>query len=265
MHLSESLEGLLRRDRVLVLAGLGGVSALAWAYTARAARLMAHGSLAPGSFGLPRMQAWAGVDLLLLFVMWTIMMAAMMVPSATQMVLTFTGISRRQHPHRDPLLVTSAFLLGYVLAWAGFSAVGTLVQWALHSAALINSMGASTSSTFGGALLLAAGLFQWTPWKDACLARCRSPFGFLLTSWQPGAGGALIMGIRHGVYCAGCCWALMALMFVAGMMNLLWLAAIAAFCLLEKVVPAGQLVRHGAGAVLAGWGLYLLGLGLNLA
>ena len=170
------------------------------------------------------------------------------------------------HPQRrereDPVVPTAVFLLGYLLVWTGFSALATLAQWGLHSAALLSPMMVSTSSVMGGVLLLAAGIFQWTPLKNACLIHCRSPLAFLMSEWRDGKRGALLMGVKHGSYCVGCCWILMALLFVAGVMNLLWVASITAFVLIEKVVPRGELVGHVAGGVLSLAGILLVGRGL---
>jgi predicted metal-binding membrane protein len=151
------------------------------------------------------------------------------------------------------------FLLGYFVVWTLFSVVAVVAQWGLHAAALLSPTMVSTSSILGGVLLIAAGVFQWTPLKHACLNHCRSPLGFLMTEWREGKGGALVMGVKHGSYCVGCCWILMALLFAAGVMNLLWVAAIAAFVLTEKVLPRGDLVGRIAGGVLVLAGIVILG------
>ena len=156
---------------------------------------------------------------------------------------------------------TMVFLAGYVLVWMGFSMLASLAQWGLHSLALLSPMMVSTSPILGGLILVAAGVLQWTPLKSTCLTHCRSPLGFLMTEWREGPRGALIMGLHHGGYCVGCCWSLMALLFVAGVMNLLWVATIAAFVLVEKVVPRGELVGRIAGGVLVLAGLVLLSRG----
>jgi predicted metal-binding membrane protein len=148
--------------------------------------------------------------------------------------------------------------MGYLLVWTGFSAFATLTQWGLHTAALLSPMMVSTSSILGGILLLAAGIFQLTSLKHACLTHCRSPIGFLITHWREGTRGSLIMGLEHGTYCLGCCWILMALLFVAGVMNLIWVAIIAVFVLAEKVLPSGDLVGRVAGGMLVLAGIVLL-------
>ncbi|MFQ5899302.1 MAG: DUF2182 domain-containing protein [Candidatus Methylomirabilia bacterium] len=250
-----SLEAVLKRDRALVGAGVAGVSALAWLYMVYLARDMTNMDPA---MAMPQMQSWGVVDLLLLFVMWAVMMVAMMVPSAAPMVLMFATLNRKRCEQQEPLVATGVFLLGYLVVWTGYSLLATGAQWGLHTAALLSPMMMSTSPILGGALLLAAGIFQWTPLKHACLAHCRFPLGFFMTDWREGTRGALIMGVRHGNYCVGCCWALMALLFVAGVMNLLWVAVIAGFVLVEKVVPRGELVSRGAGGVFVLAGLVLL-------
>lgn len=261
IHNATPLEVVLRRDRAIVMGGLVSVTLLAWLYTAYLAEDLSHTATAYLGVGLPQAHA---TNLLLLFVMWVVMMVAMMIPSASQMILTFAAISRKQQAEGKPFLPTAAFLSGYVVVWSGYSAAAAVGQWGLHRADLVSALGVSTSATFSGVLLLAAGIFQWTPLKNACLSHCRSPLGFLLTSWRSGTRGALTMGMKHGSFCVGCCWALMALMFVAGTMNLLWLAAIAGFVLLEKLAPRGHLVGHVAGVTFVVWGLYLLLLGFKM-
>jgi predicted metal-binding membrane protein len=252
-----TLEAVLRRDRLIVLGGLVGISALAWAYLGYMAWEMQAMDM-DMQMAMPRMQVWNAVDVLLLFVMWAVMMVAMMVPTAASMILTYATLNRRQPGQPESLLSTAVFLGGYLLVWSGFSTLATLVQWGLHNAALLSPMMVSSSPVLGGVLLLSAGIFQWTPWKYTCLKHCRSPLGFLMTDWREGTWGALWMGLRHGSYCTGCCWFLMALLFVAGVMNLLWVATITAFVLVEKMLPRGDLVGRVAGGVLALAGVALL-------
>ena len=149
------------------------------------------------------------------------------------------------------------FLLGYLAVWTGFSALAAVAQWILHALALLSPMMVSTSPLLGGVLLLVAGVFQWTPLKSACLTHCRSPLSFLMTDWGEGKWGAFFMGLKHGAYCTGCCWFLMALLFVAGVMNVWWIAIIALFVLLEKVVPQGLFVGKVAGVLLVAWGVWM--------
>ena len=258
MQSDTRLEAVLKRDRLIVLSGLGGTAALAWAYMGYLAWEMGNMDMSM-EMAMLQMQAWGVVDLFLLFVMWAVMMVAMMVPTATSMILMFVTINRRRQERAQPYVPTEVFLGGYILGWTGFSVLATLAQWGFHSAALLSPMMVSTSPLLGGLLLLAAGIFQWSPLKYACLKHYRSPLGFLMTNWREGTRGAFIMGLRHGSYCTGCCWFLMALLFVAGVMNLLWVATIAAFVLVEKVVPRWDLVGRVAGGILALAGLVLLG------
>ena len=252
-----ALESVLGRDRAFVVAGLAGISLVAWAYLICEAKSF-HGA----GLGLPSSELWAPWDFALVFVMWSIMMVAMMVPSASPMIATYAAIHRKQHPNQRAFGAAAAFLLGYIILWTSFSAVATMAQWGLQRATLISAAGVSTNAIFAGALLLVAGVFQWTSWKDACLTRCRSPFLFIMTSWRDGTRGALAMGLEHGVFCLGCCWALMALMFFAGVMNIFWLVLLSLFVLVEKVVPAGDLLGRLAGAGMIGWGLYVISLGI---
>jgi predicted metal-binding membrane protein len=258
MSEASTLEAVLKRDRTIVLAGVAGLSALAWAYLLALAWRMPHREMAM-AMAMPHMQAWEATEVLLTWVMWAVMMVAMMTPSAAPMILMFATVNRRRRGQQGPFVPTTVFLLGYLLVWGGFSVVATLAQWGLHTAALLSPMMVSTSPMLGGLLLLAAGIFQWTPLKSTCLTQCRSPLGFLITEWREGAWGALLMGLRHGRYCVGCCWVLMALLFVAGVMNLLWVAAMAVFVLVEKVLPRGELVGRVVGGMLMLAGLVLLG------
>lgn len=202
--------------------------------------------------------AWGAGEIAMATLMWAVMMAAMMLPSATPMVLMFVTVNRRRAVEGRPLVRTGLFVLGYVVVWVGFSAAAAGAQWALHAAAMLSDAMAATSPFVGGTLLVAAGLFQWTPLKTTCLTHCRSPLSFLMTCWREGARGALVMGLRHGAYCVGCCWVLMALLFVAGVMNLLWVAALAAFVLIEKLMPGGDRLARLAGVVLVAAGVAVL-------
>ena len=168
---------------------------------------------------MPAMQHWTAWDLVLVFLMWTIMMVAMMLPAASPMVLLFAEISRRRND-RDAFVSSWYFLSGYLTAWNGFSILATLAQWGLLTADLVSPMMVSTNKILGAGLLLIAGLFQFSPLKNACLVHCRSPIGFFATEWRPGSLGAFKMGLKHGGYCLGCCWALMGLLFAFGVMNL---------------------------------------------
>ena len=239
-----------------VLLGLGLITVLSWCYLVfLSARMGDMGS----PFAMPMTSAWAGQDIILMWTMWAVMMAGMMLPSATPMIGAYATTVRSGTPgfHGS----TGLFVGGYLAAWAGFAALATGAQWALHDATLVSAMGVSTSRWLGGGLLLAAGVYQFTGVKDACLRQCRSPLGFLLNEWRPGPGGAVVMGLHHGALCIGCGWALLALRFGLGVMNRWWIALVAAVVLLEKIVPSDTLTAV-LGAGLIAWGaLLLVGLG----
>jgi predicted metal-binding membrane protein len=174
------------------------------------------------------------------------------------MILLVASLQRRRRERASPAAPTAVFAAGYLLVWALFSAVAASTQWLLHQAALLSPAMASTSPILGGLLLITAGLYQWLPLKSACLSHCRSPIGFLGSEWREGSAGALVMGARHGLFCLGCCWALMTLLFVGGVMHLPWVAAIAGLVLVEKVVRGGPWIGRLAGLGLIGWGLSVL-------
>ena len=250
------LEATIRRDRAVVATGLLGLAALAWAYVARMASAQG-GDMA--SMAMPGMEAGGTPGLGWLVGMWAVMMVAMMLPSAAPTILLFAGVSRRRRQQGRPAVPVAVFTLGYLLAWTVYAAAAATAQWELHRQALLSPAMASASPLLAGGVLIAAGLYQWMPLKGACLSHCRSPLGFFSSEWREGVGGALLMGMRHGSYCVGCCWLLMALLFVAGVMNLVWVAAIAGFVLLEKLVRGGAVLGTVAGAGLVFWGVWILG------
>ena len=254
-----ALERAVRQDRALVLLGLVAITLLSWLYLVRMADMMnaAAGDKAMhAAMGMPEMAAWGAAELVMLFVMWAVMMVAMMLPSAAPMILLVVGTYRRRGDRAR--FLTAAFASGYVVAWTVFSAAAALAQLALHRAALLSAEMVANSAIIGGAILVFAGVYQWLPLKAACLTHCRSPLAFLGAHWREGAGGALEMGLRHGLFCVGCCWALMLLLFAAGVMNLFWVAAITIFVLLEKLTPRGQAVSRAAGVALVAWGGWVL-------
>ena len=255
------MEAIFKRDRLVVTVALVAMTALAWGYMVHEARAMVHTGVcccAGMKMSGPDTNPWSVATLLPLFLMWTEMMVAMMIPSAAPMILTFALVNRKRRESERPFVPTGIFLLGYLVVWTGFSALAALAQWILHAKALLSPMMVSTSPILGGGLLIVAGIFQWTPLKNACLTHCQSPLGFLLTDWREGRWGAFAMGLKHGVYCTGCCWLLMALLFVAGVMNVWWIAIIAVFVLVEKIAPTGLVVGKLAGILLAVWGIWLL-------
>ncbi len=250
------LEAFLKRDRWFVLAGLAGVTVLAWAYLVVMAADL--DGMAMGAMAMPAVAPWSALDVWLMFVMWAVMMVGMMLPSAAPMILLYAAVSRRQRGRGHVFAPTGVFAAGYLVAWTAFSLAATASQWVLEQAALLSPMMVGTSPYLGGALLVAAGVYQWTPLTHACLENCRAPAAFLSRIWRTGTGGAVAMGVHHGAYCIGCCWVLMALLFVGGVMNLLWVAAIAAFVLVEKLTRHGHLVGRASGALLALAGVYVL-------
>ena len=186
------------------------------------------------------------------------MMVAMMVPGTAPMILLFAAIRRKQRESDHPLASVSAIVAGYVAVWSVFSLAATLLQWGLEQAALLSPMMVGTGPILGGALLVVAGLYQWSPLKQACLRHCRSPIHFIVHRRRAGSGGAFVMSLEHGAFCVGCCWFLMGLLFVGGVMNLLWVAAIAVFVLLEKVLPFGARAGRVTGGLLVLAGLFVL-------
>jgi predicted metal-binding membrane protein len=268
MTIDKAIEIVVKRDRMVVMGALCGVVALSWAY------LLAGAGMNMSALEMTRLTSGeAGMDMMmpviwdlgyagLMFVMWWVMMIAMMLPSAAPMVLLFAAINRRQkesgNPSRNPYVPTALFASAYVIVWAGFSMAAVAVQWSLESMAGLSPMLASASVVLGGSLLLAAGIYQLTPLKQACLNHCRSPLQFILTRWRVGAKGAFRMGFEHGAYCVGCCWFLMGLLFFGGIMNLYWITGLAVFVLLEKTIPAGHWVSHLVGIVLIVWGIVVL-------
>ncbi len=251
------LDRFLKRERVIVLAGVAGLAALAWLELWRH-----HGAMAMDA-AMPRLMSWCLADLGAAASMWGVMMIAMMVPSAAPVLLLYASVQRNQREQAKPATPTGLFAAGYLLVWIAWSLLAATLQWALQSLLLLSPQLSAGSRTLGAAFLILAGAYQLTPWKDACLAHCQSPLGFLLTRWREGPWGALRMGLHHGAYCVGCCWALMGLLFVGGVMNLLWVAALAAFVLLEKAVARGPWLSRVAGIALIVWGGYLLSTGLG--
>jgi predicted metal-binding membrane protein len=249
------LAGLLSRERLVTAAGLAVLVALAWLYLVRTGREMA----AMAAMGMAAVPPWTPVDAALAAVMWAVMMIAMMIPTAAPMILVFAAVDRRRRSGPQATAATTpAFVAGYLAVWTGFSAAAAAAQWGLQAAALLSEDAMTVTPAVGAGLVAAAGLYQLTPLKRACLARCRSPLGFLLSEWRDGRRGALAMGLRHGVVCLGCCWVLMALLFVGGVMNLAWVAVLALFVLVEKVAPGGRVISVGSGLLLLAWAAWLV-------
>ncbi|WP_300657142.1 DUF2182 domain-containing protein [Pseudomonas sp.] len=231
---------------------------VAWMLLFRMAASMA----APGRMvgmavaGMP--MPWSLTDALLMLAMWAVMMVGMMLPSALPMILLYQQMLRRYMTAPRQHLALLLFCLAYLVVWSGFSLVATALQWGLDRLALLSPQMRSQSHWLGATLLMGAGVYQWLPGKSACLAHCRGPVQFLLGHWRPGVVGGWFMGLKHGLYCLGCCWMLMGLLFIGGVMNLLWAALIGAYVLLEKLLPGGIWLGRIAGLLLFVWGLVLV-------
>ncbi|HEX6013178.1 MAG TPA: DUF2182 domain-containing protein [Geminicoccaceae bacterium] len=261
--LDAPLETALRRDRLVVVGALGLVALLAWGWLLAGAGMdMGMGATGMGATGMPAMEGmaaggkpasptWSAGYVALMFFMWWIMMLAMMLPSATPMILLFAAVNRKHRERGGPFVPTAAFAAGYLVLWAVFSVLAVALQWGLQRVELVSPVLLRADIVVGGLLLVAAGLYQLTPLKHACLEHCRSPAHFLSRHWRSGPAGALRMGMEHGAFCVGCCWFLMLLLFVGGVMNLAWIAGLAAFVLLEKTVPAGHWLARAAGVALS--------------
>jgi predicted metal-binding membrane protein len=260
------LERLLDRDRWLIAISLGALVALAWGYLIAVAAQMARGDMRwMGLSDLSSMrdmvmppEPWTATTFVLMSLMWWVMMIGMMLPSAAPMVLLFGGVQRRQLPEERPALRVALFTAGYLAIWAAFSALAAGAQWALTRAGLLSSMGLTTTRSLGALVLALAGIYQLTPLKNRCLRQCRSPAEFLSSRWRAGSAGAWRMGVVHGAFCVGCCWLLMGILFVVGVMNLLWVAALGGFVLLEKLVPRGEWLARASGVLLLAFAAYLL-------
>jgi predicted metal-binding membrane protein len=243
------IERVLRHERAVVLAGVVAVAGLAWLDLWR----RAHGVM---DMAMPEMQPWTLAEFGAILAMWLVMMVAMMLPSAAPMLLLFAATQRGRATTGEPATVL-AFGTGYLLVWGGFSVAAAALQALLQQSMLLSSDLTMANGWLPPAVLALAGIYQLTPLKYACLLRCRSPLGFLLSRWRNGIGGALGMGLRHGAFCLGCCWALMALLFVGGVMNLAWVAVLGLFVLGEKTLPRGAWVSRISGVALLAWAVWL--------
>lgn len=252
--LNESVEWIVRRERAVVLVSLGVVVALSWWFLLTSDTMTDMGAMEHTHGQYPSRQPVA------IFAMWAVMMTAMMLPSAAPAILLFAALMRSRATV-SAIPGTAIFAAGYVVVWMAFSLIATTAQLELQHAAVVSTTMQSTSAVLGGALLIAAGVYQLTPLKDACIRHCRSPIQFFTRQWRPGRAGALRLGLFHGAYCVGCCWVLMGLLFVGGVMNLLWVAGLTVFILAEKtaflgtrwarIASAGGLVA--AGLIVLGW------------
>ena len=264
------LEVVLRRDRVVIVVALAMITALAWGYLfwlAAGMRMggagMAGMQIIPASIGLtaPALAPWSWFEFVLVLLMWIVMMVGMMTPSAAPMILIYARVGRMGAASGTPIASAGWFLAGYALVWSGFSLAASTAQWALERSDLLDSTLAASSREMGATILVAAGVYQWTSLKERCLRECQAPLAFIQRQggFRRDVRGALLLGMKHGTYCLGCCWMLMALLFVGGVMNLLWIAAIAIFVLAEKVLPSARLFSRLSGlGFIAGGGWLLL-------
>jgi len=291
--LSGALERLLKRDRAITLGGLALLCALAWIYVVSGAglgmsvwemsgfspfphRIAAEpapampdmggmdmsgtGGMATTETLAPRPASWSVGGWALIVAMWWTMMIAMMTPSAAPTILLYARVHRHAAGQEaaQKLAPTGAFAAGYLLIWLGFAIAAAVLHWALERAGLVSAMMGSESRWLSASVLIAAGLYQLSPLKGLCLAHCRAPASFLSQHWRPGAVGAVRLGAMHGAYCIGCCWVLMALLFVGGVMNLVWIAALAVLVLTEKFAPRGEWLGRMVGVALVAWGVATL-------
>jgi predicted metal-binding membrane protein len=240
--------GVISRDRLVIASCIVVITALAWTY-------LVH--LSSQKMTMPMSASWTGADFFFTFAMWSVMMIGMMSATAFPVLSLFSGMQKNR-TGRAPDKTVLLFGVGYLIVWIGFSSVAALAQWALHEAAVLSTGMATTSSVLAGIVLLLAGAYQLTPTKGACLRQCQSPLGFLMTNWREGAKGALAMGLKHGKYCLGCCWALMCVLFVVGVMNLAWVAALTGFILIEKFGRSGFYVARLGGVAMMAAGILVM-------
>lgn len=243
---------LLRRDRAVVITSLVGIITLAWLYILHGAGMDMR---AIADMAMPTAtMVWRPDYFALMLIMWAVMMAAMMLPSAAPTILLYTVIARKRREQGEIVAWTGIFALGYGAVWLAFSLAATTLQWRLDAAALLSPMMMITNAAVAGSVLIAAGFYQWSPFKLTCLRKCQSPLNFFLENWREGAWGALSMGLRHGLFCVGCCWVLMLLLFVGGVMNIVWIIGLSLFVLAEKTMPPSDWLRRAAGTIFIIWG-----------
>ena len=264
------LEAVLLRDRFVVFAALGALALLSWAYIIHLALQMNMGGMDMNGFRMaattagmvmtPAFEPWTGTEFLFTVIMWVVMMIGMMTPSAAPIVLLYARVSRQAAADGKPFASTGWFFSGYLVAWIAFALVATDAQWLLDRLALLTPGMTTASTRLGSVVLIAAGIYQWTPLKDKCLVQCQSPLQFIQYAggFRGDTVGSIRLGMSHGTYCVGCCWALMTLLFVGGVMNVLWIAVIAMLVLAEKVIPTGRLIPRVAGVLFAVAGIWLM-------
>jgi predicted metal-binding membrane protein len=263
----------LRRDRIVIILALSLLTILTWSYVLWLSADMSMGGMdmtglrmIPSGMGLmmPADMPWHALEFAFVCAMWTVMMVGMMTPSTAPMMLMYARMGRQTGQDR-PLVATVWFAVGYFLVWIAFALTATLVQWALERTALLDFRMATTSDVLGGLLFVTAGLYQWTRLNEACLAQCRKPFEFMIRhgGYRRDAPGSVTLGLRQGAYCVGCCWTLMALLLVGGIMNVLWIAILAMLAYLERVTSMGLLIARLAGVFLIAAGAWLFSMGMS--
>jgi len=255
---SNSLTYQLKRDRLIIISALFTITFLSWVYIIYLYNQMVYMDMNALFFAMPMTPEWTYIDFILLFFMWLVMMIGMMTPSVSPLVLIFAKVNRQKKQQAHPFVNSAYLIAGYFVIWAVFSLLATFLQWLLQNVSLLSPEMKSTNKMLGGVILIASGIFQFMPIKQSCLKHCRSPLAFVTQHWKEGKRGALKMGIENGFYCLGCCWILMLLLFVTGIMNLLWVAIIALFVLAEKILMQVKWIPYVAGAVLILYGIFFL-------
>lgn len=258
MKTSTTLEAALKKDRLILIIALILLCAISWYYIIYLYNQMYPMNMDAFLFAMPMSPEWTLVDFALLFLMWFVMMIAMMIPSVAPLILIFSMVNRKSKQTANPFVPSHYLLAGYLIIWAIFSLLATVLQWLFQNLNWLNPDMVVTNKTVGGIILILAGVFQFTPLKRQCLKYCQTPVSFIHTHWKEGRAGALQMGIKNGMYCLGCCWVLMLLLFVSGIMNLLWIVLISLFVLIEKLFPRFKLVSWLAGAALILYGVWVM-------
>jgi predicted metal-binding membrane protein len=253
---STTLESVIKKDRLILVTGLLLICLLSWWYVIYLYRQMYPMNMDALFFAMP--PHWTATDFILLFLMWIVMMVAMMTPSVAPLILLFALVNRQKKVNEKPYVQTAYLFTGYFIVWSFFSLLATTLQWLLQQLAWLNPHMVITNKILGSMILIAAGLFQFSNLKQRCLHYCQTPVDFIHRKWNEGRKGALIMGIQNGIFCLGCCWILMVILFVSGIMNLLWIAILALFVLIEKLVRNSKLISYSAGVALIVYGMLAL-------
>lgn len=257
---TDLLVKLFKKENIFVILCISILMILSWIYIFNISSMKTSGTMDSKLYNIimPQMEKWTLNNTLTTLVMWSVMMIAMMLPSAMPMVLVFSAVNKKRHSFGNQLVPTWIFVFGYIIVWIIFSLIATLTQLVIHNFALVSPEIRIINPVLSGIILISAGVYQFTPVKEVCLKNCQSPLSFMMNYWRAGKVGAFIMGLHHGLYCVGCCWILMILLFVAGVMNLLWISLIAIFIFLEKVIQRNYLLSYIAGFLLIVWGFGLI-------